>query len=237
MEPERIDDEDLIPPDEWDQEAGESNQAYAAFRDYFQLPPRFRSINEAYRVSVRERRAASRASRGTQLTEAKAEKERQEIAAMSAPGNWRRWSTKHRWVARAAAWDAHVEDQLEARWIERREELRQADWEMGQTIRGIVTEGMAEARRFVRSHVERIPAENGQPAQIIITQTFDITGLALVAEKASKLQRLAAGEATEHTKWSGSTLDKLIEQELARIANGSQAGNVEPLAETKGPSE
>lgn len=229
--------QDNTQADPWEQQVGESRQAYAAFCDYYQLPPRIRSLNEAYRGYQRDRRASWRERRGIEITAEEAAEDAATIASMTAPGQWRRWSTAHEWVNRTAAWDAHVNDQLEAAWIERREVLRQQDWDLGQAFRDIVREGLEEARRFIRSHVERIPAENGQPAQIIITQTFDVTGLALVAEKASKLQRLATGEATENTRWTGSTLDKLIEQELARLANGSQTGIVGAPSSPEAASE
>jgi hypothetical protein len=55
---------------------------------------------------------------------------------------------------------------------------------------------------------------------------FDITALSKVLTDASKLQRLASGQSTEHIELSGAALDAAIERitlGLAGLADGGEA--------------
>lgn len=210
----------------WDRLDAESAAAYAAFCYYYNLPPRDRSIRAAFQLATLDKARSRRDRQGIQISEEEAAAERERINAMKPPGKWREWSVQHSWVKRAAAWDVEAARRLEELWIARREELRRMDWDLGDQLRSIVVEGLVEARGFVREHVTRIEGTNGQPATVIVTRVFDVTDLALVAEKSSKLQRLATGEATENMQWKGTALDRLIERELARLANGGETGDV-----------
>jgi hypothetical protein len=66
----------------WDQQLGESPQAFGAFVCFRDLGPR-RTIDAAYRQAHPRRKAGARAS-----------------------GPWRGWAKLHRWAERAAAFDA-----------------------------------------------------------------------------------------------------------------------------------
>lgn len=71
---------------EWERQPGETSRAYAAFCSYRDLGPR-RSLAAAYRA----RKPGSLDER--------------------APGHWCEWSTRFRWVERAAAYDAFLDEQ------------------------------------------------------------------------------------------------------------------------------
>lgn len=222
--------DDLESSEAWEMLEDESRAAFAAFCSYYMLPPRIRSINEAFRHAQSEKGALLRDHKGIVLTEQEAKAEADRIASLKAPGRWREWSIKYQWVKRSAAWDQHVAQQDADLWLERKAELRQRDWAMGDEFRRVVEEGLIEAKRFIRRKTEIIPGENGKPTQIIITEQFDIVGLAKVGEQASKFQRLATDNPTDIHKWSGAILDKQIESELARLTSGSEAGNAFPFA-------
>ena len=88
----------------WEQLAGESAKAFAAFAVYRDLGAQ-RSISAAYRQSSG--------------------------SAAAAAGTWNGWSTEHEWVARAEAYDKHLEQIRLAARDERlkRLEERRLDYE------------------------------------------------------------------------------------------------------------
>jgi len=100
----------------WDQQHGESAQAYAAFRVYRDMGAA-RSLDAAWRVSKGDQKS-------------------------NAPGRWRDWSTRWSWVERATAYDKHLADieqqkreqavAAEAeKWAARRAEHREHAWAVG----------------------------------------------------------------------------------------------------------
>src|SRR5262245_45933358 len=181
----------------------ETAKAYAAFRAYMLLPVRERSIDLAH----------ARAN-GQQM-----------VSGKRALPVWFKWSSTHDWVARAAAYDAHLAEQDRLLWEERRRQLKEADWADGEAERELVRAALPHARQFIHQQRTVIPASDGQPEQVIITLSFDVVGLSTVLERASKLQRLAADEPTDHSKLSGAALDALLASEFARVVNGGEAGS------------
>lgn len=188
----------------WHRLENESAKAYDAFCSYYVLPPQHRSIAEAWRQT--------------------AAKARQERVREKPPRHWADWSSAHSWVDRALAHDVYLAEQDRLMWEERRRQLREADWNEPQQVRSIVMEALPEASRFVLRSERFVRGADGAPDQLIVTESFNITGLAMVLEKASKLQRLATDEPTEHTKLSGAALDAYITAQLARLAHGGEAG-------------
>ena len=84
---------DAVEKQPWDQQEDETDKAYSAFCVYLLLGPR-RSISAAWR---------SRTGR-------------EEGSYKLAPGYFREWSTRHKWVVRASAHDKHAAHQaIEAR--------------------------------------------------------------------------------------------------------------------------
>lgn len=200
----------------WQRLKSESGKAYAAFCAYYQLPARERSIDEAWR--------RARNQQGT---------------SNHADGTWTGWSTKHDWPARALAYDEHLAEQDRLLWEERRRQMRERDWAQAADLRRIIDEALPHAERFIRTQRTVIPGraavspQNGQPGQPgapdreVITMSFDITGLSRVLVEASKLQRLATNEPTDHLQLSGAALDALIARGLEALADTGEAGAAE----------
>jgi hypothetical protein len=82
----------------WERQEGESTKSWAAFQLYRDLPPMERSIQRAY-------------SDQTGKTN----------RAQSTQSHWRVWSSRWRWVERAAAWD---DEQDRKKREERQDEIR-----------------------------------------------------------------------------------------------------------------
>jgi hypothetical protein len=116
----------------WDRLTDESPQAYAAALAYFKLGSN-RSIGAAAKEIDRQRPGIKGASKGHQ----KASK------GVKPGGNIRRWCKTHRWVERAAAWDANrveadnrlqheamraAADQEVKDWVERRRAYAARNW-------------------------------------------------------------------------------------------------------------
>jgi hypothetical protein len=77
-------------PQVWEQQPDESARAYAAFVAYRDLGSD-RSVDAAYAAMAGHREGPGGAPKGTKR----------------APGSYKKWSAKHRWAARARAYDEH----------------------------------------------------------------------------------------------------------------------------------
>lgn len=152
----------------WLRQRGESSQAYEAFTAYLKLG------------SGRSIRAAYAAAKGLQKG-----------IRTAPPGRWTAWSRRHRWAARAAAYDARnaevIDDarsrvmrEMAEKWQRRREAQREKDYAIGVQLQ------------------ERASALLEQPLE---ARAGDVPRL---AETGSKLARLAAGMETDHQKVTGS---------------------------------
>jgi hypothetical protein len=133
---------------------------------------------------------------------------------------WAQWSADYEWVARAAQYADHLAEQNRHLWEQRRRDLQERDWAQADALRAVVDAAIPGAQQFIRRKVAVVKGET------IVTLAFDIVGLTLVLEKASKLQRLATDEPTDHLKLSGAALDGAIERialGLAGLADGSEA--------------
>lgn len=99
-------------PNDWDRQPDETPRAYQAFVLYRDLPPETRSLNTAWRSAKPD-------------------------AGDRAAGTWTTWSTEHRWVERAAAYDEHVDsERLRARLVRIRQlEARRVDFELANQAR------------------------------------------------------------------------------------------------------
>lgn len=207
-------------PNAWERREGESPSAYAAFCAYYVLPPQERSIDAAWKSAA---------------------KPRQKRDGKRAPGNWAKWSSQFNWVKRAAAHDEHLAELDRLKWVERRKQLQEADWQDGQTIRQQVMDALPEASRFIKRKEVRIKGERGQPDQLIVTESFNIVGLVNALTGADKLQRLATDEPTENIQLTGAALDAYIAAQLARLAHGGEtspgAASEPDAAETDGEAE
>lgn len=199
----------------WDRLPDESSKAHNAFLRYIRLPVESRSIDEAWRTSPKDR----------------------PNNAQIAPRHWQDWASKYNWVARVTAHDAYLSQREQAaedeKWIKRRLQMRERDWQQGddlrnhaELLRSVVAEAIPNARSFV--HSRRTVREDGT---IIQTLIFDIVGLgntsdavARIVERASKVQRLATNEPTENIHLSGAALDAIIDGGMASLADIGKAG-------------
>lgn len=138
------------------------------------------------------------------------------------------WSKKYDWQARIAAWDIQEADREELAWEQREKLLRERDWESGDVLRQRVAEFIEQLPKFLtKSEREIIESEETDPQTGVktITKTKIVTvqlrtnfsQLSRALLTASKMQRLAVGEPTDHIKLSGSALDALIERELNQL--------------------
>ena len=103
----------------WSRQKGESPTAYKAFIDYRDAG-NSRSLTELTRTNV----GRTRYKEGTKSTQL---------------GDW---SSKHGWVERCRAWDNHLQDKKDEviaaaaiKWEERRQEDREADYELATKLR------------------------------------------------------------------------------------------------------
>ena len=104
----------------WEQQAGESGPAFAAFRAFRDMGPG-RSAVKAYGQSTGNEGATQK------------------------PGRWNAWARRHRWTERANAYDRHLEsirlheaDEAAAQrcrlWSVRGEEQAERDWRAAQAL-------------------------------------------------------------------------------------------------------
>lgn len=99
----------LLTDEPWQQAENESDQAYAGFLAYANLPKETRSYREAFR-QFQER--GGRASLSLFLT----------------------WPETFQWQRRAIAWDAHRIARIEDVWVEREIAAREKMWKISNVI-------------------------------------------------------------------------------------------------------
>jgi len=78
----------------WERRGSESSRAFHAFTHYRDVEPRQRSIAAAF--------AAHRSSCSGQ----------HQASTIPVPSQWKKWSSEHEWVVRAAAYDSHRDSLL-----------------------------------------------------------------------------------------------------------------------------
>ena len=103
----------------WDRLPNESLKAFEAFTAYRDLPPATRSIDAAFRAVSGQHGSKKRAS-----------------------GRFTAWSSNHRWVERAAAWNAHLDSEAQAELIEEAKAARKAKRLLSKSLVGRLATGM-----------------------------------------------------------------------------------------------
>lgn len=141
-------------PQPWERQPGETSKAYAAFCRYRDMDPGKRSLA------------------------AVAPKARNGQGKRNAPGQITEWSTEHDWVARAAAYDDHMDELVRAKLEKQRLDMaeRQAD----------VARAMIEK---ARERIKNIDLEDMSPQDV-----------ARWVDVATKTERLALGEPTDNVR-------------------------------------
>lgn len=117
------------------------------------------------------------------------------------------WCLKYEWVVRVDAWTAIQQDRDEAEWVERRRQIRQADWKLADRLRKLANEILDAAPTFFkrRSKLEKgdavrrvVESRDREVVHItrvdtqIITVALDGHLMTRAAKAASELGRLAA---------------------------------------------
>lgn len=108
-------------PDPWEPLEHESARAYKAFTAYRDLPPRQRSIYNAYRGTVKKPGAL-------------------------APGQFNAWSSENHWVARSRAWDAHVDREARDDQVRRRVDADRQAAQIGSSLITVGLKALAKIR-------------------------------------------------------------------------------------------
>lgn len=188
----------------WERLPGETPEAYGAFCVYRDLGPE-RGLDKAYR-----------ASKGRETG--------------GAPGRWNEWSRRWTWLARAEAYDDHLdalemalrEKELKAsakKWAARRDQLQEQTWDLGQKL-------LDKAAQMLRVPiVEQKTQTTEDGVQVVINPTgkWGMRDAAALVEAGTKLARLATGQATETTDvrlLQDVVMEDLTDEQVERIANG-----------------
>ena len=166
---------------------GEPRRAYQAFLAYRDLPPAERSIVAAYRALTGGEQAESRRR-----------------PHWKAPRQWGQWAADWSWVSRAAAYDAHLDEQRRAEadrvaaekaeeLARRREEHREAEIELSRKL-------LERAQLLLRwPTTEQVLQRDGK-TYIIKPARWRERDVAAIILAASKVGRLALDMETDHSK-------------------------------------
>ena len=154
------------------------------------------------------------------------------------------WSFRYSWVLRVTCYD-ELENERRTNedrelWLGRRAELRKADWDQGDKLRKLTDEMLAVASKYVvksRSFSPGTPTVVDKKGNVISkgkpdTQTLNIALneaiLPRIAKLASDMQRLAAGEPTEHTQTTsiGMTLSEWQKAQAERRDKAAESAAI-----------
>lgn len=129
------------------------------------------------------------------------------------------WSLRNAWQDRVARFDELEHEARMLRREQRQRQLEDADWATGQELRDA-------ALNLLGLTLQALQAAGGDVTALNITPGHVVQ----MADLASKLQRLSTNEPTDNVAFSGAALDAAIARELAKLANGPEAGDVETAA-------
>jgi len=136
-----------------------------------------------------------------------------------APSWWRERASRFNWTARAAAYDAHLAllqqeqreraiAQEEARWVARRVEQREREWQMSQDMLGLCEKMLDTVLEHFDANMKR----------------WAVRDIALLAETASRVARLSTEMETDREllevdvrKLSDTELETFIERVRRQI--------------------
>lgn len=179
----------------WERQEWDSRASFQYFHTYYlsQIAPR--SLDKAYR----------------NYREDKGEKPGSKKDATPAWRNWfqaKNYSGKKiknavGWTGRAEAFDDWCAENNIDQWIERREAVRQDDWQLGEDMRKLASAILEEGPSYLKQRrrlVKGTPAKDGKPEtpdRVIITLALDVNAAVKAGKLGSDLQRLAAEMATD----------------------------------------
>lgn len=207
---------------------GETKKANHAFREYCYIGPArsLKKLRDRLDLSV-----AVESDRGESGVKSK------RYAAFSTICEW---SSRYFWVARAAAFDLQEDVKRADLWRERREKIRETDYQVADELRTLAASVLAAGPNFIRATRRRVKgetrigkdgAEYTEPDTILVTTALDGDLLIKLVDLASKLQRAAAGIANTNfvfpVDWS-----QLTDEQVSAIASGENP--IEVLAKGTG---
>jgi len=116
----------------------------------------------------------------------------------SVPGPWPGSARKWKWNARAQAWDDYEHERLDEEWEAKRKQFREVEWATAQALiekaKQMLVFPLASTTR--EQEVEE-PGGKVRNVTTVNPARWNLRDAALMAETASKLARLATGQATE----------------------------------------
>lgn len=118
------------------------------------------------------------------------------------------WSAKHHWLARvAAAHDVRTTRERarnEARWLERREKVREESWELAQKLRARASELLQFPIAEITTEQARRESEDGRTLitynTVVKPARWSARDIATFAKTFEEMARLAAGMDTEQQR-------------------------------------
>ncbi len=155
----------------YDRQLGEPAKWYGRFHAYLLLGSG-RSLYQAYRQEREGRGATWRGKRGDS----------------GVPKSWRLVAEKWDWEVRAAAWDNAKRDDELAEWSRRRDELRQKQWDLSQSLLDKVQQMLV----FPLAKTERRD-EGGQTVTEVYPSRWNIGDAARLLDTAAKVGTQALG--------------------------------------------
>lgn len=214
---------------------GETKTANHALREYCRMGPGRSIRNVRERLNAEINAGAFRVKNGGNT---------EKIKPYATTRTFENWSSRNHWVARAAAFDLLEEQERASKWRERRESVREKDYQVADNLRTIATDIITAAPNFIRSTRRRVRGETIKnpdgtetraPDTILVVTALDGDLLIKLLDLASKLQRSAAGIANNNfvfpVDW-----DSLTDEQIQLIADGENP--VEVLARGRsGPVE
>ena len=102
------------------------------------------------------------------------------------------WSARFDWQSRVEAWDKAQDIEVQRRWAERAQQIREADWLVGEALRGLAAQMLAQTPQFLKTTRRLVKGQNGASDREVITLALDQASLFKAVELASKLQRQSA---------------------------------------------
>jgi hypothetical protein len=168
----------------WERQPWDTKSSFAAFQLWLLQDERPRSLDAAYRLHVGRECYAS----GTKIR---------------ASDTWRRWyqardkdgqrlPDSKTWEERAAAYDEHLAAQERRKWEARRRQVREQDWDVGDELRDLAANILAQSPQFLKTTRRLIKGQDGAPDREVVTLALDGGFLLRAVKLASELQRQAA---------------------------------------------
>lgn len=184
------------PEHSWERQPGESARAFSAFAAYRDLGPRHRShVKTGQNVSINTTTLAG-------------------------------WSTKYEWVRRCDEYDAFLDRERRDAELEAMKDMTRRHIDIG---RALVSAGAVELRKLLEEVQTIQIAADGRPV-VDAKGNAKLVGRKLrpkeireLTELGTKIERLARGEPTEHTK-SDTTVRHTYADLMRRALERSQGG-------------